>query len=159
MWAPTPTLRANQHRLPRCPEFLIDTKVISEARKQGKANPGLTAFFQTAAQQGAALYLSAITVGELRRGVELIRHQGGVTQARLLETWLIDVVTQYGHHFLDFTAETAQVWGRLQVPHAERKLDKQIAAIALINDLTVVTRNTADFETSGVRLLNPFQPT
>ena len=47
-------------------------------------------------------------------------------------------------------------WGRLRVPHAEHELDKQIAAIALVNDLTVVTRNTDDFAASGVRLLNPF---
>lgn len=138
--------------------FLIDTNVISEARKQGRANPGVRAFFKTAAQQGEALYLSAITVGELRRGVELIRHRGNGTQARLLETWLVDVLAQYGHHILDFTADAAQVWGRLRVPHAEHELDKQIAAIALVNDLTVVTRNTDDFAASGVRLLNPFQP-
>ena len=138
--------------------FLIDTNVISEARKQGRANAGVRAFFKTAAQQGEVLYLSAITVGELRRGVELIRHRGDGPQAALLDTWLTELLAQYGHHLLDFTADAAQVWGRLQVPHAEHELDKQIAAIALVNDLTVVTRNTDDFAASGARLLNPFQP-
>ena len=138
--------------------FLIDTNVISEARKQGRANAGVRAFFKTAAQQGEVLYLSAITVGELRRGVELIRHRGDGPQAALLDTWLTELLAQYGHHLLDFTADAAQVWGRLRVPHAEHELDKQIAAIALVNDLTVVTRNTDDFAASGARLLNPFQP-
>ena len=57
---------------------------------------------------------------------------------------------------LPFDADAAQVWGRLRVPHPEHELDKQIAAIALIHDLTVVTRNCADFEGTGVKVLNPF---
>ena len=63
---------------------------------------------------------------------------------------------QYGENVLSFDSEAAQVWGRLRVPNPEHELDKQIAAIALVNDLTVVTRNTADFEGTGVKLLNPF---
>jgi hypothetical protein len=51
----------------------------------------------------------------------------------------------------------AQVWGRLRVPHPENPLDKQIAATALVCDLTVVTRNTAHFAPSGARVLNPFE--
>ena len=54
--------------------------------------------------------------------------------------WLADVIGQYGQNILAFDAEAAQVWGRLRVPHPEHGLDKQVAAIALVNDLTVVTR-------------------
>ncbi len=136
--------------------YLIDTNVISEARKQGKAHPGVTAFFAEADADGAALYLSVVTVGELRRGVELIRHRGDRVKAQHLEAWLQEVLTNYRDNILAFDADAAQVWGRLRVPHPEHELDKQIAAIALVNDLTVVTRNTADFVATGVRCRNPF---
>ena len=138
--------------------YLIDTNVVSEARKKGKANPGVMAFFKQAADQDEAMYLCVVSVGELRRGVELIRHRGDIRQSQLLESWLTDVLANYAGNILAFDAEAAQVWGRLRVPHAEHELDKQIAAIALINGLTVVTRNTADFEGTGVKVMNPFQP-
>jgi predicted nucleic acid-binding protein len=136
--------------------YLIDTNVVSEARKKDKANPGVIAFFKQAAAHQQALYLSVVSVGEIRRGVELIRHRGDTEQATLLEAWLQRVLTRYGDNTLAFDVEAAQVWGRLRVPHAENELDKQIAAIALVNDLTVVTRNTAHFAGTGARLLDPF---
>jgi toxin FitB len=136
--------------------YLIDTNVISEARKKGKANRGVTAFFRRSAAEGEALFLSTISVGELRRGVELIRRRGDISQAALLDAWLIEVLGEYRDHILALDAEAAQVWGRLRVPHPEHELDKQIAAIALVNGLTVVTRNVADFSGCGVGLLNPF---
>lgn len=136
--------------------YLIDTKVISEARKQHRANPGVIAFFKASAAQDAALYLSAVSVGELRRGVELIRHRGDLQQAGLLEQWLAGVLADYAHHILPFDTHVAQVWGRLRVPHAGHEIDKQIAATALVYGLTVVTRNTADFAGTGVALKNPF---
>ena len=54
------------------------------------------------------------------------------------------------------SAEAAELWGRLLVPHAEHELGKQTATIALVHDLTVVTRNAADFAGTGARLINPF---
>lgn len=75
----------------------------------------------------------------------------------MLEAWLLLVLEQYRDNVLDFDAEAAQVWGRLRVPHPGHALDKQIAAIALVNDLTVVTRNTPDFEGTGVQLVDPFE--
>jgi predicted nucleic acid-binding protein len=102
------------------------------------------------------LYLSVVTIGELRRGIELIRHRGDEPQAMLLERWMHTVLRDYEEQILGFDADAAQVWGRLRVPHPEHELDKQIAATALVHDLTVVTRNVQHFRASGVKLLNPF---
>jgi toxin FitB len=136
--------------------YLIDTNVISEARKQAKAHAGVQRFLRQCASDGAALYLSAITVGELRRGVDLIRHRGDQSQAARLEAWLQELLETYGDKVLSFDADAALVWGRLRVPNPSHELDKQIAAIALVNSLTVVTRNEADFRATGVPVLNPF---
>lgn len=138
-------------------KYLIDTNIISELRKSNKANPGVLQFFQQAAQQTNPLYLSVITIGELRRGVNLIWHRGDRAQANLLETWLQTILEDYADHILDFTALEAQVWGTLRVPHPQNALDKMIAATALTCGLTLVTRNVNDFAETGVPLLNPFE--
>jgi predicted nucleic acid-binding protein len=136
--------------------YLIDTNIISEARKRAKANGGVRAFFQRVSRERSPVFISVITVGELRRGVELIRHRGDRRQAERLETWLEALLIEYQDSILDFDQDIAQLWGRLRVPRPENALDKQIAATALIYDLTVVTRNQADFRQTGVRILNPF---
>lgn len=136
--------------------FLVDTNVISEARKGERADPGVIAFWQQAASNDIPIVLAAVTIGELRRGVELIRHRGDRPQAALLEQWLQQVLIDYGDRVLSLDGDAAQVWGRLRVPNPQHALDKQIAAIALVHGLTVVTRNVADFAGCGVTLLNPF---
>ena len=136
--------------------YLIDTNVVSEARKGAKANPGVVDFFRYAAEADQPLYLSVVTVGELRRGVDLIRHRGDGQQAARLEGWLGNVIEQFATNILTLDIEAAQVWGRLRVPDPAHELDKQIAAIGLVHDLTLVTRNTADFAGTGIRVLNPF---
>ena len=136
--------------------YLVDTNVVSEARKGARADPGVRRFFRQAASRRAAVWLSAVTVGELRCGVERIRRRGDAAQAGRLEVWLDGVLERYADRVLPFDADAAQVWGYLRAPDPGRELDKQIAAIALVNDLTVVTRNVGDFDGTGVRLLDPF---
>lgn len=137
--------------------YLIDTNVISEIRKKNNANLGVINFFNTAVEQEASLFISVITIGEIRRGINRIRHRGDKQQANNLEQWLDIILEEYSENILDFTMLEAQVWGELRVPMHENALDKQIAATALIYDLTVVTRNVDDFIETGVKLLNPFK--
>ena len=125
--------------------YLVDTDVISEVRKHAKANLGVRRFFANARTQGDTLYLSVITLGEIRRGVEAIRHRGDTRQANQLEAWLTAVLKDFGDKILDFSHDEAQVWGRLRVPHPENAIDKQIGATALTHGLTLVTRNVGDF--------------
>jgi hypothetical protein len=136
--------------------YLIDTNVISEGRKGARANAGVRDFFKRVASNQSPVFLSVVTVGELRRGVELIRHRGDVAQANRLEKWLQLLLRHYEDYILEVDADVAQLWGRLRVPHYENALDKLIAATALIHNLTVVTRNHDDFSKTGVRVLNPF---
>jgi predicted nucleic acid-binding protein len=136
--------------------YLIDTNVVSELRKKDRAHPGVLRFFRSIGADEQPAYLSIITIGELQRGVELIRHRGDTAQAELLRKWLVALLGTYESRILAFDADAALVWGRLRVPNAQNELDKQIAAVALVHDLTVVTRNIAHFANTGVRLLDPF---
>jgi toxin FitB len=138
--------------------YLIDTNVISELRKKDKINPGVKQFFQQATNQQANLFISVITIGELRQGIELIRCRDDLVQADILEAWLQIILDDYDCHILEFTEIESQVWGKLRVPHPKNALDKQIAATALTCNLILVTRNVSDFLGTGVSLINPFEP-
>lgn len=136
--------------------YLIDTDVISESRKGEATNPGVVAFFRSMHVARTPLFLSVITVGELRRGVERIRQRGDEPQSQRLERWLNLLLETFSDHILPFDADSAQLWGRLRVPDATNPLDKQIGATALIHGLTVVTRNVSHFRVCGVPAYGPF---
>lgn len=134
--------------------YLLDTNVVSELRKGARANAGVTAFYATLRPED--IHLAVQTIGEIRRGLENIRGRGDKEQAARLEAWLDGVVADHAPRILGFDLDAAQVWGKLTSPSPQHPIDKQIAAIAVLYDLTVVTRNTADFEGTGVRLIDPF---
>lgn len=106
---------------------LLDTNVVTELRKRDRANQGAKQFLQETRERGERAYLSVITIGELRRGVDLIRHRGDQMQADALEKWRQQLLNDYAENILDFGKEEAQVLGRIRVPHPENALDKQIA--------------------------------
>jgi predicted nucleic acid-binding protein len=135
--------------------YLLDTNVISEARKGSKAHAGVIAFRARVLNQED--FIPAQVVGELRRGVENLKHRGDLPQATLLESWLESILDEYAERVLSFNAEAAHIWGRLMSPNDQNPIDKQIAAIALLYDLTVISRNEEHFAATGVRVLNPFQ--
>ena len=134
--------------------YLFDTNVISEIRKKQKMNTGVKQLFSSV--KGNHIFLSVITIGELRRGVERICHRGDTKQANQLEKWLTLLLNEYQDNILEVDNDVAQLWGKLRTPNPENALDKLIAATAIIYDLTVVTRNEKDFVKTGAKIINPF---
>jgi len=133
--------------------YLLDTCVLSELRKP-KAHPGVIAWL-TGLQPEEA-FLSVLTLGEIRRGIELRRARDQAA-ARALERWLLGLEAHYADRILPVTAAIADRWGRLSPNQPLPVTDGLIAATALEHKLTVVTRNTEDFVRSGVSLLDPFE--
>ena len=101
------------------------------------------------------LYLSVLTLGEVRRGIGLLSRRDPV-QADLYETWLVTVLHDYADRVLPVDATAAEEWGRMNVPDPVSIVDGLMAATAKVRNLTFVTRNTADVARTGVRLLDPF---
>lgn len=133
--------------------YLLDTCVLSELRKP-KAHPGVTAWM--AGIQPEEAFLSVLTLGEIRRGIELRRAKDQAV-ARALERWLLGLEAHYADRILPVTAVIADRWGRLSPNQPLPVTDGLIAATALEHKLTVVTRNTDDFARSGVSLFDPFE--
>lgn len=133
--------------------FLLDTNVLSEARK-ADADPNVREWF--ASVSGADLYLSVLVVGEIRQGIERLRRQDP-RQADAYTAWLASVRRTYQDRVIPVTSEVAEEWGRLNVPDPVAVIDGLMAATAKVHDLTLVTRNTAHVSRTGARLLNPFE--
>mgnify|MGYP001601918508 CR=1 FL=1 len=132
--------------------YLIDTCVVSELRKP-RCNPGVAAWM--AGIQPNEAFLSVLTLGEIRCGIELRRARDPAA-ARALERWLLGLETHYADRILPITTAITDRWGRLSPAQPLPVSDGLIAATGLEHQLTVVTRNTADFQRSGVSVLNPF---
>jgi predicted nucleic acid-binding protein len=134
--------------------YLLDTNVISELRKRDP-DPHVVAWYSRVTS--AEIFVSALTIGEIRLGIERLRRKDGA-RADLLEQWLRGLRASYGEHIINVDADTAEEWGRLNVPDPLPVIDGLLAASAKIRGWTLVTRNTADIARSGVALLNPFDP-
>ncbi|WP_413794770.1 MULTISPECIES: type II toxin-antitoxin system VapC family toxin [unclassified Pseudomonas] len=133
--------------------YLLDTNVISELRKP-QADKNVQAWARSVAPP--SLYVSAITVLELETGV-LRFERKDPNQGSRLRAWLDDhVLPAFAGRILPVDRAVALRCARLHVPDRSNECDALIAATALIHGLTVVTRNIADFEASGVALLNPW---
>ena len=131
--------------------FLLDTNVVSELRKH-KPHGAVLAWLE--AQAPAGLFISAMTFGELQRGIELTRAQD-VNKAAELETWLEDVLAS--GQVLALDVPVCRVWARLMHRRSEALVeDAFIAASAQVHRLTIASRNVRDFKLLGVTAVNPF---
>ena len=137
--------------------FVLDTNVVSELRKVrlGKANTNVTAW--TESVDASDLFVSAITIMELELGVLTIERKDA-TQGAMLRSWLAQhVLPEFSGRTLPVDTAVAQRCARLHVPDKRGERDALIAATALVHGMTVVTRNVADFEPTGVTLINPWE--
>ena len=132
--------------------YLLDTNVLSEVRRL-RGDAGVKRWISSVPTED--LYLSVLTLGEVRRGIGLLSRRDPV-QADVYEAWLVTVLRDYADRVLPVDAEAAEEWGRMNVPDPTSIVDGLMAATAKVRNMTFVTRNTADVARTGVRLLNPF---
>jgi predicted nucleic acid-binding protein len=134
--------------------FLFDTNVLSELRKRWP-DPHVTAWFDTVSS--AEIFVSVLSIGEIRIGIESLRRKDAA-RALALEEWLTGLRTTYSDRIVSVDARIADDWGRLNVPDPFPVIDGLLAATARCRGWTLVTRNTADLSRCDVPLLNPFEP-
>ena len=130
--------------------FLLDTNVLSAIRKRV---PEATVWLSTV--ERGTTWVSVITLGEIARGVHMKRRRDPVAAARL-ERWHKLVQDLYRDRLYDIDEEIVLEWGRIDALRTRDVADGLIAATALVHNLTVVTRNVADFADTGVRVVNPW---
>ena len=133
--------------------YLIDTNVISELRKGSRADPAVVAWFADVADD--EIFLSTLTLGEIRRGIESIRRRDPKAAAAL-DSWLGRISGTHRERLLPIDRAVAEEWGRMNVPDPLPVVDGLLAATARVNGLTLATRNAADIARAGVEYLNPF---
>jgi toxin FitB len=133
--------------------YLLDTNVISETRRS-RPDAGVIAFLSAAAAQG--LFLSVLTLGELRKGIPLKRRTDPLSPHEL-GIWVEGIATNFADRILPVDSAATLRWGELSASGNHTAIDMLIAATALSGDLTLVTRNTRDFQSSGVLLHDPWQ--
>ena len=134
---------------------LLDTCVLSELRRP-KGDAGVRRAVE--AFDSESLFVSVLSIGEIAKGIALLKES---QNKRGLQIWLQTLERHYGDRLLPVDLETSRIWGELTAS-AQRlgrtvpASDGLIAATARRHGLHVMTRNTAEFEPTGVLLLNPW---
>lgn len=133
--------------------YLLDTNVLSELRKGERADPAVSSWFGELTEED--VFLSVLTLGEIRRGIESLRRRDRKSAAAL-DSWLGRISEAHLDRVLPVTRSVAEEWGRLSVPDPVPVVDGLLAATAKIAGLVLVTRNVTDIASTGVALFNPF---
>ncbi len=131
--------------------YLVDTNVISEARRR---TPAAVSWFRSA--PSAAIYLSVLTLGEIMKGIALKERSDRRAAGHLAE-WLQKLRHEFSERILPITDQVAVEWGRIAALRPRGDVDAQIAATAIVHGLILVTRNVADFEDTSVSIVNPWR--
>lgn len=133
--------------------FLLDTNVLSDTVA---ARPNASVRTWLAGNDAAGLFVSAITIGELHKGVTMAQGRNPVRAMRLLQ-WVEGIESRFAECILPVDLAVARRWGRLMADDASAGVeDMLIAATALVHGFAVVTRNVRDFEPTGVAVVDPF---
>jgi predicted nucleic acid-binding protein len=133
--------------------YLLDTNVFSEIRRGRNGDPHFKAWWSSRSPQ--EVYLSVLVLGEVRRGIQKIRHRDPV-RAEHFERWLRSGSRLFSGRILIVDARVTDTWGRITSKRSLPVIDSLLAATALSYDMTLVTRNTRDVRDTGVRFLDPF---
>ncbi len=134
--------------------YLLDTNVISELRKQARCHAKVRQWFSSISSE--QLFISVLVIGELHKGVELIRRRDA-TAASHLAVWLKTVTEQFRERIVIVDDSIAEEWGRMSAFKPLSVIDGLLAATAKVKGLTLVTRNVKDIQHLEVSWLNPFE--
>ena len=132
--------------------YLLDTNIISELRKK-VPNNGVQEWIKQV--QVNQIYISCLTVGEIKTGILKLAKKDKA-QARLIDKWLEELMHEYKEQILGIDLETSEEWAKLMSSDSNHIIDNLIAAQAIQNNMTVVTRNIKDYQAGSLKLLNPF---
>ncbi|QYA15990.1 type II toxin-antitoxin system VapC family toxin [Rhizobium sp. AB2/73] len=138
-------------------KYLLDTNVVSELRKvgDGKADANVTQW--VASQDASELFISAITILEIERGILSVQRRDASQGARLREWMDSRVRPEFVDRILPIDDAVATRCAHLHIPDRRNEADALIASTALVHGLTVVTRNIKDFDGTGVIIVDPWQ--
>jgi len=134
--------------------YLFDTNILSETWKP-KANPSVIAFLQST--EPSSVFISVLTIGELRKGISAMRlRDSDPNAATRLAAWVDGLELSFADRILGIDTATARLWGEWSGERPRPVVDTLLAATAVLNDLTLVTRNLRDVRGIPVKLLDPW---